>query len=146
MIDEPARAYIAKFSTALRRYNRRGSEDPAWVKIERIATEMTEMAGRLRGQANGTIPLPDPPDTPTPPESPSMVPSSLPFSADSEQRESADSEQRDSAGSDTRTRDSCASEHCQAIFSMKRTTAELDRWACTHTQTDCSTQSTMEID
>ena len=82
-------ACIAEISAVLRRYNRRGSdtEDRAWVEyIEGLLTEMTAAANRLRGQANGTVPLDTPPDTPPPEtrepaqDSPS-VPPAIPFGA-----------------------------------------------------------------
>ena len=87
MIDEAA--CITEISAVLQRHNRCGShtKDHAYIEyIEGLLTEMAAAADRLRGQANGTIPLDMQPDMPLPEthnldhDSPS-VPPSIPFGA-----------------------------------------------------------------
>ena len=59
MLDEAA--CIAEILAVLRRHNRRGSDAE---DAKEVAGLLTVAADRLRGLANGTMPLDTPPDTP----------------------------------------------------------------------------------
>ena len=151
MIDKTA--CIAEISAVLRRHNRRGSDAQDRAYVEEVSGYLTEMAAaadRLRGLANGTIPLDTPPDTPPPEtrdqDSPSRGPI-RPIPPSYQTILQAGIDVKDQA----RIARTTASDSCQLQTGRPTNCRPNDSWGQTHTQgTEDSTQTaataTMSID